>query len=53
MDNSSQSRRDLGYIVAIVLGLAIGFFIKRVHVGLLIGLVIGLVAAGLGDGRRK
>lgn len=38
------SRRNIAGILAIVLGLAIGLFIKRVRVGLLIGIVLGLVA---------
>ena len=38
------SRRNLAAIVAIVLGLAIGLFIKRVSIGLLVGVVLGLTA---------
>ncbi|MGC4037023.1 MAG: hypothetical protein QM764_13780 [Chitinophagaceae bacterium] len=41
------SRRNIAGIVAIVLGLAIGLFIKRVRIGLLIGVVLGLVAVML------
>ena len=39
-----DSRRTIAGIVAIVLGLAIGLFIKRVRVGLLIGIALGLIA---------
>lgn len=38
------SRRNIAGILAIVLGLAIGLFIKRVRIGLLIGIVLGLIA---------
>lgn len=38
------SRRNIAGIVAIVLGLAIGLFIKRVSIGLLIGVVLGFTA---------
>lgn len=53
MRNSSQSRREIGFVVAIVLGLLLGIFIKRVRVGLLIGLALGLLAAGIISGRKK
>ena len=53
MANSSQSRREIGFVIAIVLGLMLGIFIKRVQIGLLIGLGIGLLAAGLISGRKK
>lgn len=41
------NRRDLAWVVTIILGLAIGFFIKRVHIGLLIGVVLGFVVFAL------
>ena len=53
MASSPQSRREIGFVVAIVLGLLLGIFIKRVRVGLLIGLVLGLLAVGMISGRRK
>ena len=46
MANQSQSRREIGFVIAMVLGLVLGVFIKRVQIGLLIGLVLGLLAAG-------
>ncbi len=53
MAASPQSRREIGFVIAIVLGLLLGFFIKRVRIGLLIGLALGLLAAGLISGKRK
>ncbi|HEY8396927.1 MAG TPA: hypothetical protein VIK80_03235 [Flavihumibacter sp.] len=53
MAGGNNSRRDMGIVVAIAIGLIIGIFIKRVHIGLLIGLGIGLLSASLISGRRK
>jgi hypothetical protein len=53
MANSSQRRREIGFGIAIVLGLLLGIFIKRVKIGLLIGLALGLLAAGMISGRKK
>lgn len=36
-------RGEMAFIFAIVLGLALGIFIKRIRIGLLIGLVLGLL----------
>ncbi|HEY0679328.1 MAG TPA: hypothetical protein VGD17_13650 [Chitinophagaceae bacterium] len=47
MSQPSGGRRNLALTVAIVGGLILGIFIKRLHIGLLIGLVIGLVISGL------
>jgi hypothetical protein len=51
MDNSQQKidnrRRDIAGVVAILLGLAIGLFIKRVRLGLLIGMVLGFITYSL------
>ena len=41
------TRRNIAGVVAILLGLAIGIFIKRVRLGLLIGLVLGFIAISL------
>lgn len=35
-------RGEMSFIFAIVLGLLVGLFIKRVRVGLLIGIALGL-----------
>jgi len=48
-----SNRRNIGFSVAILLGLGIGFFIKRVHIGLIIGLALGLLASGLIAGNRR
>ena len=42
-------RGEMAFIFAIVLGLALGIFIKRIRIGLLIGLVLGglIVFTGL------
>ncbi|ULQ56885.1 hypothetical protein KJS94_01570 [Flavihumibacter rivuli] len=53
MANPNQGRRDIGIGICIVLGLIIGAFIKRVHIGLLIGLGLGLLASGLIAGRKR
>jgi hypothetical protein len=37
----SAKRGDMAFIFAIILGLAVGIFIKKVRVGLMIGLVLG------------
>ena len=53
MANSSHSRREIGFVLAMVAGLLLGIFIKRVRIGLLIGLALGLLAAGMISGRKK
>jgi hypothetical protein len=47
-----RKRATIGFTFAIVMGLVIGIFIKRVHFGLLIGLVIGLLGSNLMRRRR-
>jgi hypothetical protein len=42
-----EKRGGIAFAFAIILGLAIGFLIKRVHYGLVIGLAIGLLASGM------
>jgi len=42
-----DKRKKIGFIVAIVLGLIIGRFIKNVEIGLIIGLVLGLFGGSL------
>lgn len=41
----NETRRNISLALAIILGLAIGMFMKRVTLGLLIGLAIGLMAS--------
>jgi hypothetical protein len=42
-----KKRATVGFFFAIVLGLVLGIFIKRVQLGLLIGLVLGLLGSNL------
>lgn len=42
-----KKRATVGFAFAIILGLIIGIFIKRVHFGLIIGLVLGLLGSNL------
>ncbi|WP_165958003.1 hypothetical protein [Segetibacter sp. 3557_3] len=42
-----QKRRKVGFITLIIIGLLIGFAIKRVALGLVLGLLLGLLASGM------
>ncbi|WP_177318529.1 hypothetical protein [Chitinophaga sancti] len=42
-----RSRLTMTAILCIVIGLAIGFEIKRLHIGLLIGLALGLLSGNM------
>lgn len=42
-----SKRAGIAFIFIIILGLIIGFLIKRVHIGLIIGLALGLLGSGL------
>ncbi|ULQ53117.1 hypothetical protein [Flavihumibacter fluvii] len=53
MASKDQSRRDIGIVICIILGLVLGGLIKRVTLGLVIGLGLGLLASGLYAGRKK
>ena len=46
--NPDKKRGDVALIFAIVLGLLLGIFIRRIKVGLLIGVALGLVIFFLG-----
>ena len=46
-----DTRRSMAWVLTLVLGLAIGLFIKRVQIGLIIGIVLGFVAYSLMDRR--
>ena len=46
MTNIPDNRRNMVLIISIVLGLVLGFLIKRVSIGLLIGIVLGLLIMG-------
>ncbi len=43
----NEKRGSIAFGFLIILGLVIGFLIKRVHIGLLIGLAMGLMASGI------
>lgn len=47
-----QPRKKIGILTILLIGLAIGFFIKNVKIGLIIGLGLGLMAGGLISGRK-
>jgi hypothetical protein len=42
-----DTRGNIAFAFVILLGLAIGFLIKRVHIGLVIGLTLGFFASGI------
>ena len=42
-----DTRRTMAVVLTILIGLALGFIIKRVTIGLLIGLALGLLLSGL------
>ena len=50
-----QQRKRISIITILLIGLAIGFFIKNVKIGLIIGLALGLLAGGMitGGGAKK
>lgn len=52
MSERSEGRRSTALVIAILAGLIIGIFIKRLHIGLLIGMFLGVLIMGLSS-RRK
>jgi len=50
-EKEKSQRRNVSIWFLVILGLAIGFIIKNVEIGLIIGLIIGLLAGSLA-GRR-
>ena len=42
-----QTRGNIAFVFLVIVGLGIGFLIKRVHIGLLIGLALGFLASGI------
>jgi uncharacterized membrane protein (UPF0136 family) len=50
-----QPRKRIGIATLLIIGLAIGFFIKNVKIGLVIGLMLGLLAGGMmsSGGKRR
>lgn len=53
MANQYKARRKISFAVLIILGLLLGFAIKRVAIGLIIGIVLGLLASGMVGGGSK
>ncbi len=39
----NETRRKLAWIFSISIGILLGFFIKKLHVGLMLGVIIGLL----------
>ncbi len=52
MANQYKPRRKISFAILIILGLLLGFAIKRVAIGLIIGIVLGLLASGMVGGGR-
>ena len=46
--NPDVRRGEMAFIVAIILGLALGMLIKRVRLGILLGMIIGGMIIALG-----
>jgi hypothetical protein len=46
-------RGRIAFIFIVLLGYILGFFLKRVQLGLILGLAIGLLATGLVAGKRR
>lgn len=42
-----SNRGYLAFVFVVILGYVIGFFLKKVTLGLVIGLVLGILGAGL------
>ncbi len=51
--SSMQPRKRIGIFTILIIGLAIGFFIKNVKAGLVIGLALGLLAGGMMSSGKK
>jgi uncharacterized membrane protein (UPF0136 family) len=47
-----DQRRKISFTMLLIIGLVIGFAIKRVGVGLIIGIVLGLLAIGIASGKK-
>jgi hypothetical protein len=52
MANRHEPRRKISFAVIIIIGLLLGFAIKRVAIGLVIGIVLGLLASGMIGGKK-
>ena len=48
-----QPRKRIGFVTLVLIGLAIGMFLKNVKIGLVVGLMLGILAGNLLGGGRK
>ncbi len=48
-----KQRKKIGFFTIVLIGVAVGFFIKNVKIGLIIGLVLGLLAGGIMSSKLK
>jgi hypothetical protein len=48
-----NTRRRIGFVTAILIGLAIGLLIKKVKIGLLIGIALGLFSGLIISSNKK
>ncbi|MBY0349172.1 MAG: hypothetical protein GTN67_07390 [Hydrotalea flava] len=44
-------RKKIGFFTVLIIGIALGFLIKNVKIGLVIGLALGLFAGSLVNGK--
>jgi uncharacterized membrane protein (UPF0136 family) len=48
-----QPRKKISFFMLVIIGVAIGLFLKNVKAGLLIGLALGLLGGGLLSSKTK
>ena len=48
-----KPRKKIGFLTLVIIGVAIGFFIKIVKIGLIMGLMLGLLAGGMMGTKSK
>lgn len=53
MAKAYKPRRKISFAMLIIIGLLLGFAIKRVALGLVLGIVLGLLASGMVGGRQE
>jgi hypothetical protein len=52
MAKKYEPRKRIGFTMLIIVGLLLGFAIKRVALGLVLGIVLGLLASGMIGGKK-
>jgi hypothetical protein len=52
MAKKYEPRKRIGFTMLIIIGLLLGFAIKRVALGLVLGIVLGLLASGMIGGKK-